>query len=160
MCAFSGISEQTAIISLYSVKWLVFITEEEREICGLLGYYAASYGNCLPTFRDNVSVPSSRVKSPSITTRRRIIPQKSADFINIATEARNQRSVFTLRYELRIKIQFMSILIFTLFSPVSIIPPLLHTELRLRVDLTTRTKGRSLRTFQRATFFLKPESTG
>jgi hypothetical protein len=35
------------------------------EICGLLGYYAASCGNCLPTFRDNVSVPSSRV-----TTRR------------------------------------------------------------------------------------------
>jgi hypothetical protein len=29
------------------------------EICGLLGYYTASCGNCLPTFRDNVSVPSS-----------------------------------------------------------------------------------------------------
>jgi hypothetical protein len=35
-----------------------------NEICGLLGYYASSCGNCLPTFRDNVSVPSSRVKSP------------------------------------------------------------------------------------------------
>ena len=35
------------------------------EICNLLGYYAASCGNCLPTFRNNVSVPSSRVKSPS-----------------------------------------------------------------------------------------------
>jgi hypothetical protein len=34
------------------------------EICALLGYYAASRGNCLPTFRDNVSVPSSRAKSP------------------------------------------------------------------------------------------------
>ena len=34
------------------------------EICALLGYYAASCGNCLPTFRDHVSVPSSRVKSP------------------------------------------------------------------------------------------------
>jgi hypothetical protein len=31
------------------------------EICALLGYYAASCGNCLPTFRDNVLVPSSRV---------------------------------------------------------------------------------------------------
>jgi hypothetical protein len=28
------------------------------EICGLLGYYAALSGNCLPTFRDNISVPS------------------------------------------------------------------------------------------------------
>jgi hypothetical protein len=34
------------------------------EFCSLLGYYAAACGNCLPTFRDNVSVPSSRVKSP------------------------------------------------------------------------------------------------
>jgi hypothetical protein len=34
------------------------------EICALLGCYAASCGNCLQTFRDNVSVPSSRVKSP------------------------------------------------------------------------------------------------
>jgi hypothetical protein len=36
-----------------------------NEICGLLGYYTASCGNYLPTFRDNVSVPSSRVKIPS-----------------------------------------------------------------------------------------------
>jgi hypothetical protein len=40
------------------------------EICALLGYYAASCGNCLPTFRDNVSVPSSRVKSPSRNERK------------------------------------------------------------------------------------------
>jgi hypothetical protein len=33
------------------------------EICTLLGCYAASFGNPLPTFRDNVSVPSSRVKN-------------------------------------------------------------------------------------------------
>jgi hypothetical protein len=35
-----------------------------QEMCTLLGYYAASCGNCLPKFRGNVSVPSSRVKSP------------------------------------------------------------------------------------------------
>jgi hypothetical protein len=29
-----------------------------------LGYYATSSGNPLPTFRDNVSVPSSTVKKP------------------------------------------------------------------------------------------------
>jgi hypothetical protein len=39
------------------------------EICALLGYYTASCGNCLPTFRDNVSFPSSRIKSPSRTLR-------------------------------------------------------------------------------------------
>ena len=49
-----------------------------REICALLGYHVASCVNCLQTFRDNVSVPSSRVNSP---TRE---DQKSADF-NVAT---------------------------------------------------------------------------
>jgi hypothetical protein len=32
------------------------------EICALLQYYAACSCNSLPTFRDNLSVPSSRVK--------------------------------------------------------------------------------------------------
>jgi hypothetical protein len=32
------------------------------EICALLGHNAESSGNPLPTFRDNVSVPSSRAK--------------------------------------------------------------------------------------------------
>jgi hypothetical protein len=30
----------------------------KHEVCALLGYYAASNGNRLPTFRDNVLVPS------------------------------------------------------------------------------------------------------
>jgi hypothetical protein len=36
---------------------------EVDENCTLLGYYAASSDNCLPTFRDNLSVPSSKVKN-------------------------------------------------------------------------------------------------
>jgi hypothetical protein len=39
-------------------------------ICTLVGYYASSCDNCLPAFRDNVSVPSSRVKSPSRKERK------------------------------------------------------------------------------------------
>jgi len=34
------------------------------EYCSLLGYYAASNGNFLPTFRDNLSIPSSGFKNP------------------------------------------------------------------------------------------------
>jgi hypothetical protein len=34
------------------------------ENCVLLVYYAASSGNFLPTFRENVSVPSSRFRNP------------------------------------------------------------------------------------------------
>jgi len=33
------------------------------ENCTLLGYYAVISGNFLPTFRDNLSVPSSGVKN-------------------------------------------------------------------------------------------------
>jgi hypothetical protein len=37
------------------------------ETCALLGYFAAYSGNSLPTFRDNLSVPSSNVnKSKSL----------------------------------------------------------------------------------------------
>jgi len=35
---------------------------DENENCALLGYYAASNVNSLPTFRDNLTAPSSRVK--------------------------------------------------------------------------------------------------
>ena len=34
------------------------------ENCVLLGYYTASSGNCLMTYRDNLSVPSSRINNP------------------------------------------------------------------------------------------------
>jgi hypothetical protein len=83
------------------------------DICALLGCYAASSGNPSPMFRDNVSVPSSRVKKSNeccfiglldpwrwdryvvpkrrwtVTTRRCLTPQKSADLISIAAEAWN-----------------------------------------------------------------------
>jgi hypothetical protein len=51
----------------HSVQYfcLILTKPEFDEICGLLGYYAALCGKCFPTFWDNVSVPSSWVKSPS-----------------------------------------------------------------------------------------------
>jgi hypothetical protein len=39
------------------------ILREVHGNCVLLGHYAASSGNYLPTFRDDLSVPSSRVKN-------------------------------------------------------------------------------------------------
>jgi len=38
------------------------------QICRLLGYYAAQSGNSIPTFRDNPSVSSSRVKKSKKST--------------------------------------------------------------------------------------------
>jgi hypothetical protein len=69
--------------------------------CTLLGYYAASNGNPLLTFRDNVSVPYSRVKMGPIRcpetpvkdyhSMLRVIPWKGAVRFNIAAEASNHR---------------------------------------------------------------------
>jgi len=37
---------------------------ETEENCPLLGYYAVSSGNILPTFRDNLSILTSGPKKP------------------------------------------------------------------------------------------------
>jgi len=55
--------------------------------CALPGYSAASSGNSLPTFRDNLSVPSSGVKNPRrksaffldswpLSWRRQVVPKR------------------------------------------------------------------------------------
>jgi len=49
----------------HSTLYLFVISGFRRELdenCALLGYHAASSGNFLPTFRDNLSIPFSRVK--------------------------------------------------------------------------------------------------
>ena len=51
------------------------------DFCVLLGYYAASYGNFLPTFRDVIGPIFKGQESSSVTS------QKSADLIKIAAEA-------------------------------------------------------------------------
>jgi len=42
---------------------------EVDENCALLGYYAASSGNSLPTFHNSLSVPSSRVMNAETSVR-------------------------------------------------------------------------------------------
>ena len=42
---------------------------EVAENRAFLGYYTACRGNSLPTFRDSVSVPSSRILDPVITQK-------------------------------------------------------------------------------------------
>jgi hypothetical protein len=51
--------------NFYRITLIFGFRRDVDEICGLLGYYTALCGNYLPKFRDNVSVPSSRVKIPS-----------------------------------------------------------------------------------------------
>jgi hypothetical protein len=42
---------------LFDLSVISGFRRDADEICALLGHYAASNGNPLPTFRDNVSVP-------------------------------------------------------------------------------------------------------
>jgi hypothetical protein len=54
---------QSAESKTYSLTRVISgFRRDVDQICALLGYYAASSGNSVPTFRDNLSVPSSRVK--------------------------------------------------------------------------------------------------
>jgi hypothetical protein len=59
------------------------------EICALLGYYVAACGNCLPTFRDNISVPSSKVKIPRSPLKMRPIHCPETSVNNYHTTQRH-----------------------------------------------------------------------
>ena len=47
------------------------ISGEVDENCALLGNYAATTGNSLPTFRYNLSIPSSRMMNPKKTNKQK-----------------------------------------------------------------------------------------
>jgi hypothetical protein len=47
----------------YALRLISGFRREVAENCALPGCYAASSGNFLPTFRDNISVPSSMVET-------------------------------------------------------------------------------------------------
>jgi len=88
-----------------SILWR-FETDVEAKNCAILGYYAASSGDALSTFRDNLSVPSSGEKNPKKmgpiicsetwirnTTTGCVITRKSAVLICFAAEDWNHVDV-------------------------------------------------------------------
>ena len=118
MC-FVWISEQTAIISLYNINCLVFITEMEIVYCAVrTGYlYKIQVNFCHRSAKARVrsqASPSKICWGPSVTGRG----------FSLVTSA----------------------------SPVSNIPPVLHTHLHLSAALTT-TNGQCLGTFQKEELF-------
>jgi hypothetical protein len=58
----------SSICMLCTTKVNITIVQNSKslEMCALFAYYAASNGNLLPTFRDNLSIPSSRVKKSKL----------------------------------------------------------------------------------------------
>ena len=65
----------------------------EFENCAPLDYYAAICGNSLPTFRDNISVPSSRVNKPNF-----MIFQKSEYFKYCRVFPRLHKKIFVASF--------------------------------------------------------------
>jgi hypothetical protein len=49
------------------VRYHVLTSNGRFESCPLPGYYAARSGDCLPSFRDKLSLPSSGDKNPKET---------------------------------------------------------------------------------------------
>ena len=56
----------------YAVVIKTYGVFDVDESCAVLGYYAAQNGKSLPTFQDNLSVPSSRSRNP----RNPVIPYR------------------------------------------------------------------------------------
>jgi len=63
------ISEQTAIISLYNIKWLVFVTEIQRFYC------AVWTEEQVLSFCSSVAECSGRVQSVYPSTQRRLLEE-------------------------------------------------------------------------------------
>ena len=68
--------QRTEIVCIYRTdRYNLFCVisvfrRQVEENCSRLGFYAASSGNFLPTFRDSLSFPSSRVKHLGLLTDR------------------------------------------------------------------------------------------
>jgi hypothetical protein len=81
-------------------KWVISVVVDEN--CALLGYHAPCIGNSLPTFRDNLSVPSSWLKNPKDIlkmgpTRCPKTSVRNYDYLLRNNTERTELSVSTLR---------------------------------------------------------------
>ena len=136
MC-FVWIWEQTAIISLYNINWLVFITETECVYC-------AVRTDCLKTIKENVAVLRTDWQWVRFVCQYFSFPCQYHSTIAPYSSVYHPRYImFFSRYisfPLSVSFHHCSILIrlppalynvflpVHPFSPVSIIPPLLHTH--------------------------------
>jgi hypothetical protein len=122
-----GYRDRIKVIAIYAAAWCpIFWGAPKKlvvfqvEICALLRYYVASGGNCLPTFRDNVSVPSSTAKSPRREESRHpnvdsiyshiyfCIGLRNVLRISVATKFSEERLAFTFRVELPVVFQVVT----------------------------------------------------
>jgi hypothetical protein len=80
------------------------------ENCALLGYYAASSGNFLPTFRDNLSVFSSGVKNQREADS---CPETSVRNYDYSLCNNAEQRSFRLGFEIQPKQKFISFYVYS-----------------------------------------------
>ena len=141
MC-FVWISEQTAIISLYNINWLVFITETKCVYC-------AVRTGCLNTFQVILIFKPLSFLYYYYQKDERVKPGNLlSDWCSLSPPP-SWVGTLSLSLSLSPSVFILFIpwsvipLVFNPVSPVSIIPPTLHPLLRLHVALTRRTKGKA-----------------
>ena len=117
MC-FVWISEQTAIISLYSINWLVFVTDTERVYCAVRTLYI-------------------------FPTELRAMAQANIGRLLTVETTFDPRPVLVIFVVYKVALIQVS-LAGHRCSPLSIIPPTIRTDLHLYVALNRRTNGWSL----------------
>jgi hypothetical protein len=125
--SFMCIWEQIAIISLYSINWLVFITETECVYCAV---GTEPLNTIQVNLRLSRAVPWLRRLVGGLLPRR---PRFDPRSIRVRSVDKVALGMVFLR-------------IFR-FLPFSIIPPMLHTHVYLRVALMRRTNWRRLGSF-------------
>ena len=131
MC-FIWIWEQTAIVSPYSINWLVFITENGCLLRGTDGIFIYNSGK----FLFLLAVPWFRCLVADLSLRRLVFDPRAGQ-VGLAVDKMSLGRIFLRVFR---------------FYPITIIPPKLrnHLNLHFAVPRSTRIKSRSLGTFQKA----------
>ena len=127
LCVFCG-SENKQRLFPYTALTDCFLKQSRRE-------FTARYGDFTAQFTLHNALPWLRPSVTDLSWRRPAFDLRSA-FVRFVGGQSGSGTAFP------------SLL---LFSPVSIIPPLLHTQLNLHAALTKRTNERRLGTFQKVT---------
>jgi len=174
--SFVWIWEQTAIISLYSINWLVFITETENVYCAVRSTFYVLPTQCIYVFCVDLRTNSDYFTIQHwlvgfITEMQRVHWAVRTEFVNTFQFRRSVASLSSERPGLNprpVHVRFMvdTVALWQVSvpvlrsSPFITIPPLFYARIRLNVALTRRTKGRRLSTFQKAVIFRKSRSIG
>jgi len=126
MC-FVWIWEQTAIISLYSIDWLIFVTEIYSALCEVVMELENTY--CLGEVHTSGDVPWFRWSVAALSPS-----SPGFDLSSICVR-------FCVAHNVLGEVSFRV----HHYSPVSAFRLLLHTHLRLNTTLIRRTSGRNLK---------------